>query len=87
MTEKYSFTEKRLHNEFRVLYGENEFYFWDNMFLDYYIGVGIDFYSRERVKIEQDISNPMSPSNIYTLESENLIAPRFYLGVKYGITF
>lgn len=98
--ETFDFREKRHHNEIRLIYGENEFYFWDNMFLDYYIGIGIDFYNKDKVKVEDPTTDPstlfnnaFNPFNnlnlnkTYSIESTSSIAPRFYLGVKYGFAF
>jgi hypothetical protein len=80
----YTFNEQRYHNELKFIYGENEFFYWDNSFLDFYIGAGIDFYSEKKVKATTDnITNKQT----YTLESSNNIVPKFYLGVKYGFVF
>lgn len=80
----YTFNEKRYHTEIKFIYGENEFYFWDNMFLDYYVGAGIDFYSEKKVKVT---SENFTNKHTYSLESSNNIIPKFYLGVKYGFVF
>lgn len=80
----YKFNEKRYHTEIKFIYGENEFYFWDNMFLDYYVGAGIDFYSEKKVKATSDI---VTNKQTYSIESSNNIVPKFYLGVKYGFVF
>lgn len=84
----YNFTEQRNHNEIRLIFGENEFYYWDNMFLDFYIGGGVDFYSEKRVKINENQSfNANNPNKTYYLDAKESIVPKFYLGVKYGFVF
>lgn len=80
----YTFNEQRYHNELKFIYGENEFFSWDNSFLDFYIGAGIDFYSEKKVKATNET---FTNKQIYTLESSNNIVPKFYLGVKYGFVF
>lgn len=83
-TTSYNFTEETNHSEIKLIVGSQEHYYWDNIFLDYYIGGGIDNFTEKKIKLDQDLNNG---STSYRLETKDSMKPRFYLGIKIGFVF
>ncbi|HRN40940.1 MAG TPA: hypothetical protein PK649_02570 [Vicingus sp.] len=80
----YKFNEYYYHNEYKIIVGSQEHYYWDNFFIDYYVGAGIDKYTKSEVTNE---INQISNSPEYKNNIESSTAPRFYLGLKFGFVF
>lgn len=88
ITNTYSttkFTEETNHIEYKVIIGSQNFYFWEDFFVDYYIGAGIDQYNDTRLGLVKDKS-PLS-AEYYELKATNKLTPGFYLGIKIGFAF
>lgn len=88
ITNTYSttkFTEETKHSEYKVIIGSQNFYFWEDFFVDYYIGMGIDQYHDTRLGLVKDKS-PLS-AEYYELKATNKLSPGFYLGIKLGFAF
>lgn len=77
------FIEKTNHLEYKIIFGNQNFYFWEAFFVDYYIGLGIDQYSDSRVSFVKDRNS----TEVYELKSTNKLMPGFYLGIKLGFVF
>lgn len=84
ITSAYNFKESDNHQEFKLIVGSQEHYYWDNVFVDYYIGAGIDKYTEVKVNSE---SNATTNKYDYSLKTSSKTAPRFYLGLKFGFMF
>lgn len=80
----YNFKEEANHNEIKLIVGSQEHYYWDNVFIDYYVGVGIDKYSEKKIEGNYNSSNSQTD---YILKPKEEIAPRVYLGLKIGFVF
>ncbi len=83
-TRTYNFVEEQFHNEFKMIFGAQEHDYWDNFFLDYYIGVGIDKRKISSIEYHQENTTGI---NTYRLEKIEDTKPRFYLGIKLGFEF
>lgn len=81
LTETYNFTEQQFHKEFKIICGSQDYNYWDNFFVDYYVGVGIDKRTFANTETSRD-----NISEIKLIKSEDL-KPRFYLGIKLGFEF
>ena len=79
-----NFTEQQFHNEFKMICGSQEHSYWDNFFIDYYIGVGVDKKTSSSIESKRD---DLTGINTYTLEKLEESKPRFYLGMKLGFEF
>lgn len=84
LTQTYHLTEYDNHKEFKLIVGSQEHYYWDNFFVDYYLGVGIDSY--EKARVERDLDNNTNIST-YKVIPTSSTKPRFYLGLKFGFMF
>jgi hypothetical protein len=84
ITSTNNFTEKQFHNEFKIICGSQEHSYWDNFFVDYYIGVGVDKRTLSSIESKR---NDQTGVNLYTLEKLEESKPRFYLGMKLGFEF
>ncbi len=84
LTQTYHLTEYDNHKEFKLIVGSQEHYYWDNFFVDYYLGVGIDSY--EKARVERDFDNITNLSTYKTIPTSST-KPRFYLGLKFGFMF
>lgn len=80
----YNFKEEEFHNEIKLIVGSQEHYYWDNVFIDYYLGAGIDKYSEKKIEVTY---NSTTSQNDYVLNSKSETVPRFYLGLKIGFVF
>lgn len=82
---KKEFDEIQVHNEMKLIFGNQIHSYSGNLFLDYYIGVGLDVYRKEEAREDYNASNGLVRS--YVLKKEEGIKPRFYFGFKMGFLF
>ena len=84
-TQTNIFNTEKSFNEFKLIAGSQNHNYWDNFFIDYYFGVGINKQNIKKIDRIEDINN----SSYYTYEliSENKISPSLYAGLKIGFAF
>lgn len=82
---KKEFDEIQIHNEMKLIFGNQTHSYSGNFFMDYYIGVGLDMFIKEEAREDYSASNGFVRS--YVLKKEEGIKPRFYFGFKMGFLF
>lgn len=82
---KKEFDEIQIHNEMKLIFGNQTHSYSGNFFIDYYIGVGIDMFIKEEAREDYSSSNGYVRS--YVLKKEEGVKPRFYFGFKMGFLF
>lgn len=84
-TQTNVFNTEKSYNEFKLIAGSQSHNYWDNFFIDYYFGVGINKLNVIKVARIEDVNN--SSYYTYGLISENKIIPSLYAGLKIGFAF
>ncbi len=84
-TQTNVFNTETLYNEFKLIAGSQSHSYWDNFFIDYYFGVGINKQSIKKISRIEGINN--SSNYTYELISEKKLSPSLYAGLKIGFEF